>query len=340
MAIGFEDGALGDLFAAAGPGLFGALPCHAIAPGARAIEGADPDEPLKDAVSRMWWKQVGALAVVADGALVGSLSEDDLLRVSAGRLAALGAEVDEVAPGLPVWDELLGGLRVGDAMTPHHELPRAAASTPLLDGVEQIAAPSAAGTRSRHLWVVTERGEIVRVISIRDIARYLTRLYDRAFPAEAFPSPARFASAGRLSAAVLDLPIGAIRERIALGGKPVVVELEAPGGETVRRMWQDGRGYAIALLSDGAPLGICTRRDLLRALRHPYAKLGDLRAARLMTLRVKTVTDVDTLCGLFKLMAIEGCRHMPLVDEEDRVQCVISMWEAVALLAARPEPGR
>ena len=337
MSIDFEDSGLGEFLAAAGPGLFGALSCQAIAPGARAIEAADPDEPLHAAASRMWWKQVGALAVIADGALVGSLSEDDLLRVSAGRLAALGAGPGESGSELPIWEDLLGALRVGDAMTPHHELPRAAASSPLLDGVEQIAAPGSGGTRSRHLWLVSERGGVVRVISIRDIARYLTRLYDREFPVEAFPSPARFATASRLGAAVLDLPIGAVRERIALGGKPVVVSLDASGGETVRRMWQDGRGYAIALLSDGAPVGICTRRDLLRALRNPYAKLGDLRAARLMTLRVKTVTDVDTLCGLFKLMAIEGCRHMPLVDEEDCVQCVISMWDAAALLTRRSE---
>ena len=340
MAIDCEDPSLGDLLAAVGPGLFSALPCQAIAPAAQVIEAADPDEPLQAAVSRMWWKQVGALAVVADGALVGSLSEDDLLRVAAGRLAALGERVVSAGPELSVWDELLAALRVGDAMTPNSELPRAATTSPLLDGVEQIAAPGSGGTRSRHLWLVSERGGVVRVISIRDIARYLTRLYDGQFPGEAFPSAARCASASRLGAAVLDLPIGAIRERIALGGKPVVVPLDASGAETVRRMWQDGRGYAIALLSDGAPVGICTRRDLLRALRHPFAKLGDLRAARLMTLRVKTVTDVDTLCGLFKLMAIEGCRHMPLVDEEDRVECVISMWEAVALLAPRPEPGR
>ena len=334
MAIDFDDGGIGEFLAAAGPGLFGALPCHAIAPAARPIEAADPDEPLHAAASRMWWKQVGALAVVAEGALVGSLSEDDLLRVSAGRLAALGA-VDEVDPELPIWDELLGALRVGDAMSPHHELPRAAAASTLLEGVEQIAAPGSAGTRSRHLWLVSEAGAIERVISIRDIARYLTRLYDGEFPGGSFAAPAQFATASRLGAAVLDLPIGVVRERIALGSKPVVVSFDASGGETVRRMWQDGRGYAMALLSDGAPLGICTRRDLLRALRHPYAKLGDLRAARLMTLRVKTVTDVDTLCGLFKLMAIEGCRHMPLVDEEDRAQCVISMWDAAALLTPR-----
>jgi hypothetical protein len=38
---------------------------------------------------------------------------------------------------------------------------------------------------------------------------------------------------------------------------------------------------------------------------------------------------------LFKLMAIEGCRHMPLVDSSDRVVRMISMWEALSLFAPR-----
>lgn len=322
---------LPELLSSAAPGIFGSLPCRAIAPNAARIENADPDEPLQSAASRMWWKQVGALAVVADGQLVGSLSEDDLLRVTAARLDEAKAEVDAAGGALRVWDDLLGRLRVADAMTPRAELPRAPAESPLLAGVEQICAPTSAGTRSRHLWLLGERDELVRVISIRDIARYLTDLYDRDFPAEAFPSAQHLACARRFADALLDLPIGAIP---ALGHAPVVAPLAAPGDETVRSMWQERRGYAIAVFADGAPMGICTRRDLLRALRSPFVKLGDLRAACLMTVRVKSVTDVDTLCGLFKLMAIEGCRHMPLLDEEDRVSRVISMWEAVALLGA------
>ena len=54
-----------------------------------------------------------------------------------------------------------------------------------------------------------------------------------------------------------------------------------------------------------------------------------------MTEPVKTVCEIDTLCGLFKMMAIEGFRHMPLVDEDDKVECVISMWQGVGMLAHR-----
>jgi len=330
---------LAELSSGAAPALFGALPCQAIAPTARRLEAADPDEPLQAAASRMWWKQVGALAVVGDGALLGSLSEDDLLRTLAARLDAHKAEVEAAGAELRVWDELLGGLCVADAMTPRAELPHIAETSALLAGVAQVCAPNAAGSRSRHLWLMGERGDVARVISIRDIARYLTALYDRDFPAEAFPSERDYRRARSTGDALLDLSIGAIRERTELGHPPVVAPLEASGAEIVQRMWEDRRGYAIAVFTDGAPTGICTRRDVLRALRSPFVKLSDLRAARLMTVRVKTVTDIDTLCGLFKLMAIEGCRHMPLVDGGDRVERVISMWEAVALLAAMGVAG-
>jgi len=108
----------------------------------------------------------------------------------------------------------------------------------------------------------------------------------------------------------------------------------------------NARGYATVTSQAGARggsvmlRGICTRRDVLRAVKSPFATLDELRASRLMTEPVKTVTSVDTLCGLFKRMALEGFRHMPMVDEEDRLRCVISMWHGVGMLAHRPGTWR
>ena len=81
----------------------------------------------------------------------------------------------------------------------------------------------------------------------------------------------------------------------------------------------------------------------MRALRPAAAAIADverlldeLRAAGLMTEPVKTVTEVDTLCGLFKRLAIEGFRHMPMIDEDDQLCRVISMWHGVGMVAHRP----
>ena len=321
-------------FAAAVEGLR-AVSCDALARAGRRIEVVEPDEPLQAAASRMGWRKVGALAVQREGQLVGSLSEDDLLRVAAQRLAEMAPLVENVGDGLVLWDDLLGRLRVRDAMTPRDQLAVVPPGVDMVEGLERICGATPFATRFRYLWIVDGNDQVQRVVSIRDMARSLTRIYDGEFPIEGFADPARAEQAGFIVAAVLDLSIGTIRKRLPLGHGPSVIRTEASGEETVSRMWADRRGYVLTILRDGAPLGICTRRDLLRGLRNPFADLGDLRVARLMSGQVKTVSDTNTLCGLFKLMAIEGCRHMPLVDASDRVIRMISMWEAVSLLAAR-----
>jgi CBS domain-containing protein len=319
-------------FAAALEGLR-AVRCDTLAHAGRPIELAEPDEPLQAAASRMGWRKVGALAVKRDGQLLGALSEDDVLRVVAERLAENVGQVEDIGDPLPIWEDLLGKLRVSDAMTPRAELAVVPPGVDMIEGLERICSATRFNTRFRYLWVIDERDEVQRVVSIRDMARSLTRIYDGEFPREGFADPGHADEAGAVVAGVLDLSIGAIRNRLALGHGPSVIRTEASGEETVTRMWADRRGYVLTTLRDGAPLGICTRRDLLTGLRSPFATLGDLRVAKLMTGQVKTVSDTNTLCGLFKMMAIEGCRHMPLVDNSDRVIRMISMWEALSLFA-------
>jgi CBS domain-containing protein len=330
-------GILGDLylpFAVAAETLRKAT-IDALARTGRRVEVSEPGEPLQDAASRMGWRKVGALAVIREGRLVGSLSEDDLLRATAQRLEERAQLVDNEGDSLVLWERILDGLRVGDVMLPHEQLPVVRTGAPLSDGLTQICGATRYGTRFRYLWVVDGEDHVVRAISIRDVARSLTRLYDGDFPLDGFADPGDYDEARAAVSRVLDLTIGAIRERVAIGHAPSLLRVDASGEETVGRMWGDRRGYVLVALPDGAPLGICTRRDLLRGLRSPFADLGGLRVARLMSGAVKTVSDTDTLCGLFKLMAIEGCRHMPLVDGSDRVVRMISMWEGVSLFARR-----
>jgi CBS domain-containing protein len=311
----------------------------ALARAGRRVEVAAPDEPLQTAASRMGWRKVGALAVERDGRLIGALSEDDLLRVTALRIAELAPLVEDQGDDLGLWDRLLAKLTVADVMTARHELALARPGASMIEGISAICTPTAHDTRFRYLWVLDPDERLVHVVSIRDVARGLIRLYDRDFPPEAFADPAGFEEAHLALTAVLDLSIGGLRERLAVGHAPSVIHLGASGAETVSRMWGDRRGYVLTILRDGAPLGICTRRDLVRGLRDPFADLGRLRVSRLMTGPVMRVTDTNTMSGLFKLMAIEGFRHMPLVDASDRVVRMISMWEAVSFFAPRRRPS-
>jgi CBS domain-containing protein len=320
-----------DLLALAPMRLFAGVATEAIARVDRRIEAAAPGEPLVDAVSRMWWRKMGALAVVEQGRFVGALTEDDLVHVLADRIVAVGATSGDAV----VWETLLAGTTVLDAMTPREDLAVVGAGTPLQAGIEATFGPTRSRRRKSYLFALDEADAPLRVISFRDIARYLMRLYDGELPATLFAGPDDFAFAQRLAWSVLDLSLGELREQESLGSPPDPLAADASGIETVQRMALHARGYAVVLAPDGELRGICTRRDLLRALKNPYVRLDGLRAVRIMTEPVKTVSDVNTLCGLFKMMAIDGFRHMPLVDDSDRVECVISMWQGVGMLAHR-----
>jgi CBS domain-containing protein len=281
---------------------------------------------------------MGALAVLDGGRLAGVLTEDDLLHTLADRLR----EKPDAERSLAIWDGLLAGLTVADAMTPRDDAAVVRVGTPLLDGLQASFGPTRRGRRKSYLFAVDADEAPQRVISFRDIARYLMRLYDGLLPPGVFPDAALQAEAQRVAWRVLDLTLGQLREQESFGSQSDPLAPDADAHATIGRMTVRARGYAMvesAGRTGTVVRGICTRRDLLRALKDPFATLDSLRAGFLMTEPVKIVTDVDTLCGLFKMMAIEGFRHMPMVDDEDRVEAVISMWQGVGLLAHRPARG-
>src|SRR5690606_6130015 len=203
----------------------------------RRVEQVAPDEPLQSAASRMGWRKVGAVAVMDGGRFVGALSEDDVLRALAERLEERAAKVDRDGDSLVIWDALLDGITAADAMSPRAECPVVGPGAPLLDGLVQICASSRHGTRFRYLWVLDDSGAVAMAISIRDVARWLTRLYDGELPTPSFPSEAQAREARAAVSAVLDLSLGAIRAQISIGHAPSVLRVDASGEETVGRMW-------------------------------------------------------------------------------------------------------
>ena len=324
------------LLTAARPMLFGAIACESVGSSDGGIEATAPGESLREAVSRMWWRKLGALPVLEDGRLAGALAEDDLLHLLADRLRERADAVAVAGDDLVIWESLLESTTVRDAMTPLAELAAVRAGTSLLAAIEASFGPTATRRRKSYLYALDEHGAPLRVISFRDIARHLVRLYDGETPASAFAEPARYAEARRLAWSVLDLSLGTLLARGRLGSQPKSLSDDAGAPETIARMVDQAFGYAIVAAKGGVLRGICTRHDVLGALSNPFVRLEALRAARLMSEPVKTVSEVDTLCGLFKMMAIEGFRHMPLVDDDDRVTRVISMWQGIGMLAHSP----
>ncbi len=344
MAISpFSQGDLLSRLRAAGSEIFSGVLCRSLPDSAVTLETISPEETLFDAVNRMWWRQVGALPVVQDGELVGCFSEEDLLRVMAERLADLGGES---APNdaLRVWHALLRDLRAGEVMTPLSCLPIVSADTSLWEGLQRCSPATPGEAQNRYLFVVNSESEQApkpnfHMLSFRDVARFLTRLYDGRCPPQWCENPIQRARAQATVREILDLRIGELRRHIAFGHAPVIVPADSSVQDAIAVMWETRRGYVLALFADGAPLGICTRRDILHLLADPFVHLGRARLLDLMSPQVKTVTTLDTLCGLFKFMALEACRHMTLLDRKDRAAAVISIWEGVGILLGTDPDG-
>ena len=342
MAAAFPVGSVHDLLGLAPAALFGGVATESVGRAEGGIESARPDELLRDAASRMWWRKIGALAVLDEGRLVGVLTEDDLLYAVADRLRAK-PDVDGDAL---VWESLLPEATVRDAMTPRDDAAVVVAGTPLVDGLQATFGPTRRQRRRSYLIAVDADGAPVRVVSFRDLARYLVRLYDGQLPAGFFASAATQAEAQRVAWRVMDISLGVLRDQGRLGSPPDSLLPDASPADTLERMIVRARGYATvvgpASARDGSQVlrGICTRRDVLRALKSPFATLDSLGAARLMSESVRTVSEVDTLCGLFKRMALEGFRHMPIVDGDGQLVRMVSIWHGVGMVAHRSDAGR
>ena len=104
---------------------------------------ADPDEALGDAAGRMQYQEIGSLAVIEHGRLIGILTERDLARALADGIDPFGTPVRSYMTEEPLL-----------TVTPETDAGKVAA-TMLEQGV-------------RHLPVL-EGGQVVGMVSARDL---------------------------------------------------------------------------------------------------------------------------------------------------------------------------
>jgi CBS domain-containing protein len=315
------------------PGVFEAVRCIDTPQVQREVAQIAPDAPLYEVVNRMWWGQRGTVAVTEGEVLIGALSEDDLLRVVHYALRDHDEDFHAKGASLLIWEELFGDLCVADAMSGIGEIAVVDESATLLEGVQRTFQTKSSGARRRYIFVVDANRRVVRVVSMRDVCRFLIAVYDNGEAAQRLPVSDHPALRQAVRE-ILDLPVGIIRSKRSFGHVPVEGSIEDLGAAMIEKMWRGQRGYVLVPFFDGAPQGICTRRDLLRAARRPYCRIRDLAVANLMSTQVKAASRLITLGGVFKLMAIGGYRHMPLLEPDGHVECVLSMWEGVTLFAS------
>lgn len=101
--------------------------------------------------------------------------------------------------------------------------------------------------------------------------------------------------------------------------------------EVLRLLQQSERG-AVVVLDSNKVQGIFTERDFLRKICGANLDLARERIANHMTASPYSVNPSDPIASAFLRMHMGGFRHMPVVDEEDRLVNVISPREIIAFL--------
>lgn len=86
---------------------------------------------------------------------------------------------------------------------------------------------------------------------------------------------------------------------------------------------------AVVVSADGATIaGIVSERDVIRRLAQG-ADLLDLPVSALMTEDVHRCTTRDSVRGVMAVMTEQRVRHVPVVDEHDRLAGIVSIGDLV-----------
>ena len=112
------------------------------------------------------------------------------------------------------------------------------------------------------------------------------------------------------------------------GSEVVTASPDTPIAEIVATLKARGIGAVIVAGAGGAPAGILSERDIVRAMPVHGAKLMTMRASDLMTRDVVTCTPENSVHDIMKLMTEGRFRHLPVI-EDGKLVGVISIGDAV-----------
>ena len=85
---------------------------------------------------------------------------------------------------------------------------------------------------------------------------------------------------------------------------------------------------AVLVMSEGGIEGILSERDIVRALSERGAGVLDESVSAVMTRKVVSCRESDTVAGIMEMMTLGKFRHLPVV-EEGRVVGLISIGDIV-----------
>jgi len=129
---------------------------------------------------------------------------------------------------------------------------------------------------------------------------------------------------------------GLLRDRIdaLCPHKPYAVGPDATVGETLKLMI-DRRIGCIVVVDGERLLGIFSERDALLRLNVDAAKMADRPISEVMTVNPATLKARDKIAYALHRMNVGGFRHIPILDDDERLVGVISIRDILSYLTER-----
>jgi CBS domain-containing protein len=112
------------------------------------------------------------------------------------------------------------------------------------------------------------------------------------------------------------------------GCQVTTIEPTATLESGIRILAERGIGALVVLGADDRVIGILSERDIVRALAERGAGALTESLARIMTRKVSTCTQSETVNSIMKQMTEGKVRHVPVIEEE-RLVGIVSIGDVV-----------
>ncbi|HMP07622.1 MAG TPA: CBS domain-containing protein [Lacipirellulaceae bacterium] len=130
-----------------------------------------------------------------------------------------------------------------------------------------------------------------------------------------------------------DVERGLLRDRIAAlePNAPLSVGPDTPVGQVLQMMIE--RRVGCLMVVDGERLlGILTERDALMRINVDAARMAARPVSELMTVNPATLRMRDKIAFALHRMNVGGFRHIPILDDDDKLVGVISIRDILRYL--------
>jgi CBS domain-containing protein len=115
------------------------------------------------------------------------------------------------------------------------------------------------------------------------------------------------------------------------GNEVFAIPIYATLEEAARELHQKGVGALVILDSRRSPVGVVSERDIIRAIARRGPGCLDERVDEVMSTRVLTADPLETVDEGLARMTESRVRHLPVVDENQKLVGIVSIGDLVKM---------